>query len=320
MKRALTASLFIILFIILFSGTLVVHPAFAHDFVQNSDANLIAQVQEFKVESKLISDNISNNTLSQWHISKSQGYWGSNEIGVLSQTNSTLATQISTSIDDLYSMAGQQNADPTMANQNVDEISQLLDQAESQEISSSSQNNATIQALAIVNVINEVLKDYGAAIGSTVDLTNMNNMNMNSSSSGNGMSSMGSMSGIGSSGNAMQGMSGTTSAPIVNVAAYQSAQALAGTAQNMFSNLQSIAPSNTSPYLVKVGTALNELKQKIDARDTGMDVMTVVHLQIHPNLISAFNIAAVPEFPIPILLVMISFIGVVVMSRIFPRK
>ncbi|NHI04601.1 hypothetical protein DYY67_0359 [Candidatus Nitrosotalea sp. TS] len=303
MKRTLVVSLMVIIF----SGTMVVHPAFAHTFVQNSDASLIAQIQEFKVESKLMADNISNNTLSQWHLSKSQEYWGNNEIGVLSQTNSTLATQLSTSIDNLYSMAGQQNADPTMANQKADETSQLLDQAESQEVSSSSQNNSTVQALAIVNVINEVLKDYGTAIGSTIDLTNMDNMNMNSSSSGNGMSGM-------------SGMSKTTSTPIVNVAAYQSAQALAGTAQNMFSNLQSIAPSNTSPYLDKVGTALNELKQKIDARDTGMDVMMVVHLQIHPNLISAFDISAVPEFPIPILLVMISFIGVIAMSRIFQRK
>ena len=303
MKRTLVVSLMVIIF----SGTMVVHPAFAHTFVQNSDASLIAQIQEFKVESKLMADNISNNTLSQWHLSKSQEYWGNNEIGVLSQTNSTLATQLSTSIDSLYSMAGQQNVDPTMANQKADETSQLLDQAESQEVSSSSQNNSTVQALAIVNVIDEILKDYGTAIGSTIDLTNMDNMNVNSSSSGNGMSGMG-------------GMSKMTGTPIVNVAAYQSAQALAGTAQNMFSNLQSIAPSNTSPYLNKVGTALNELKQKIDARDTGMDIMMVVHLQIHPNLISAFDISAVPEFPIPILLVMISFIGVIAMSRIFQRK
>lgn len=318
MKRALVVSLMTIMF----SGMLVAHPAFAHTFVQNSDANLIAQVQEFKVESKLIADNISNNTLSQWHISKSQEYWGSNEIGVLSQTNSTLATQLSTSIDDLYSMAGQQNADPAVANQKVDEIGQLLDQAEFQEVSSSSQNNATIQALATVNVVNEVLKDYGTAIGSTVDLTNMNNMNMsmNGSSSVNKMQGMSGMSGMSSSGNNMQGMSGTTSTPIVNAAAYQSAQALAGTAQNMFSNLQSIAPSNTSPYLDKVGTALNELKQKIDAQGTGMDVMMVVHLQVHPNLISAFNIAAVPEFPIPVLLAVISFIGVIAMSRMSQRK
>jgi hypothetical protein len=316
MKRVLAVSLMVIMF----SGILVIHPAFAHNFVQNSDASLIAKVQEFKVESKLIADNISNNTLAQWHISKSQEYWGSNEIGVLSQTNSSLATQLSTSIDDLYSMAGQQNADPATANQKADAIGQLLDQAESEEVSSSSQNNATIQALATVGVINEVLKDYGTAVGSKIDLTNMNNMNMSDmsmSSSGNNMQGM---SGMSSSGNNMQGMSGMSSTPIVNMAAYQSAQALTSTAQTMFNSLQSIAPSSTSPYLDKVATALNTLKQKIDSQGSGMDVMMVVHMQIHPNLISAFNIAAVPEFPMPILLVVISFVGIIAMSRVIPRK
>ncbi|MGI0046705.1 MAG: hypothetical protein ACREBB_05905 [Nitrosotalea sp.] len=308
MKKVVAISLMVIMF----SGMLVVHPAFAHNFVQNSDASLIAKVQEFKVESKLIANNISNSTLAQWHISKSQEYWGSNEIGVLSQTNSSLATQISTAIDDLYSMAGQQNADPTTANQKADAINQLLDQAESEQVSSTSQSNATIQALATVGVINEVLKDYGDAVGSKVDLTNMNNMNMSSMSMSN------------SSSNSMSGMSGmsssTTSTPIVDMAAYQSAQALTDTAQTMFNNLQSIAPSSTSVYLDKVGTALTELKQKISAQGSGNDVMMVVHIQIHPNLISAFNIAAVPEFPMPILLVMISFVGVIVVSRTFIRK
>jgi hypothetical protein len=309
MKRALAVSLIVIMF----SGMLVVHPAFAHNFVQNSDASLIAKVQEFKVESKLIANNISNNTLAQWHISQSQEYWGSNEIGILSQTNSSLATQLSTAIDDLYSMAGQQNANPATANQTADEIGQLLDQAESEQVSSSSQTNATVQALATVYVLNEVLKDYGDAIGSKVDLTNMNNMNMS------GMS----MSGMSSSGGSMSGMSSSSTAsgtPIVNMAAYQSAQAMTDAAQTMFNNLQSIAPSSTSVYLDKVGTALPELKQEIDSQGSGNDVMMVVHMQIHPNLISAFNIAAVPEFPMPILLIIMSFVGIVAISRIFPRK
>ena len=300
----------ILLAIITFGGMMVAHPAFAHNFVQNSDADLIAKIQEFKVESKLIANNVSNNTLAQWHISKSQSYWGSNEVGVLSQKDSSLANQISTSIDDLYSYAGKQNADPTTANQKADAVNQLLDQAESEQVSSSSQDNATIQALATVGVINEVLKDYGDAIGSTVDLTNMNNMNM---SMGSSSGSMQGMSGMG-------GMSSTSATPIVNMAAYQSAQALTSTAQTMFSNLQSIAPSSASPYLGKVYTALNELKQKIDAKGSGNDVMTIVHMQCHPNLIAAFNIAAVPEFPMPILLVMISFIGVIIVSKTFLQK
>ena len=314
MKRALVISLLVIIF----GGIFVVHPAFAHNFVQNSDASLIAKVQEFKVESKLIANNISNNTLVQWHISKSQSYWGSNEIGVLSQKDSNLANQISSSIDDLYSYALQQNADPTTANQKADAINSLLDKAEAEQVSSSSQNNATVEALATVGVLTEILKDYGDAIGSTVDLTNMNNMNMSDMSSSS--SGMQGMSGMSSSGSGMQGMSGMSSTPIVNMAAYQSAQALTDASQTMFSNLQSIAPSDTSVYLSKAGAALSELKQKIDSKDTGMNVMTVVHMQIHPNLISAFNIAAVPEFPIPILLVMVSFVGVIAMSRMFYKK
>lgn len=306
-----------LLAIITFGSMIVVHPALAHNFVQNSDADLIAKIQEFKVESKLIANNVSNNTLAQWHVSKSQLYWGSNEIGILSQKDSNLANQISISVDDLYSYVGQQNADPTIANQKADALNKLLDQAESEQISSSSQDNATVQALATVDVLTEVLKDYGTAIGSTVDLTNMNNMNMSmSGSSGNSMQGM---SGMSSSGGSMRGMSGS-STPIVNMAAYQSAQALTGIAQTMFSNLQSIAPSNTSPYLNKVGTALSDLKQKIDSQSSGNDVMTVVHMQIHPDLISAFNIAAVPEFPIPVLLVIVSFIGVTTMSKIFYKN
>ena len=130
----------------------------------------------------------------------------------------------------------------------------------------------------------------------------MNNMNMRGMSSGS-----------------MQEMSAMPT-PIVNMGAYQSAQALTDTAQTMFANLQSIAPSNASPYLAKIGPALSELKQKIDSRSSGNDVMTVVHMQIHPNLISAFNIAAVPEFPMPMLLVMTSFIGAIVVSRMLIQK
>ncbi|MDE1765173.1 MAG: hypothetical protein KGI27_02745 [Thaumarchaeota archaeon] len=301
----------VLLTVILFSSLLFGHYAYAHTFIENPDASMIAKIQVFKVESKLIANNVSNNTLAQWHVSKSQEYWGSNETGTLSQKDSGLANRISASVNDLYLMAGQQNASSAIANQKADAINQLLDQAESEEVDSSSQNNSTVQALAMVGVLNEVLEDYGTAIGSKIDLTNMNNMNM--SSSGSNMQGMSGMS----SNNNMSGMSSTT---IVNAAAYQSAQALAGTAKTMFASLQSTAPSTASSYLVKVGTALDALEQKIDDKSSGNDVMTVVHMQIHPNLISAFNIEAVPEFPMPVLLAIMSFIGVIAVPRIIRGK
>lgn len=294
------------LLMVILTALLLSHPVFAHNFVQNSNAELIAKIQEFKTESNLIASNVSNSTLAQWHVSKSQEYWSTNEINGLSQKDPTLANNLSTAIDDLYLLAGQQNTDPTVANQKANVLNQMLDQAGSEEISSTDQNNATIQSLAIVGVLNEALKNYGEAVGSTVDLTNMSNMNM------------GSMSGM-QSGNNMQGMSGMSSTPIVNVGAYQSAQALADTAQTMFNNLKTIAPSSSSPYLDKIGNALMDLKQAINSKESGNDVMMIVHMQIHPNLISAFNIQAVPEFPMPLLLVVVSFIVIVFMSRVLPK-
>lgn len=193
------------------------------------------------------------------------------------------------------------------ATQKSDALNQLLDQAESVEISDSVQNNATVKSLAIINVLNQILMDYGDAIGSKVDLTNMANMNMDNSSS---MSS-GSMSG-------MQGMSGMSST-IVDNSAYQSAQDLTIAAQSMFNDLKSMSTSDTSVYLDKIGNSLSDLQQAIGAKESGNDVMMIVHTKIHPNFISAFTIQVVPEFPMPALLVMISFITVLVMFRYVPK-
>jgi hypothetical protein len=295
------------LIVIMITGLLFAHPAFAHNFVQNSDADLIAKIQEFKTESNLITNNLSNSTLTNWHISQSQQYWGANEMSSLYQKDSTLANNLSTSINDLYSLSGQSNTDPVTAMQKANTLNQILDQAESEEINSSDQNNATIQSLAIIGVLNAVLKNYGDAIGSKVDLTNMSNMDM-------GGMNMGSSSSISSG--SMSGMSSNT---IVNVAAYQSAQALTDTVRSMFNNLKSMTPSSSSPYLDKIGNELVDLKQAINSKESGNDVMTIVHMKIHPDFISGFNIQVIPEFAAPILLVIISVMGTIIISRFVPK-
>lgn len=287
--------------IFMFSGLLVVHPALAHTFTQDSDAQLMARVQEFKAESSLVASNISNNTLAQWHIAKSQQYWGGDQMAILDQKDATLAGKITASMDNLYSMAGQPHSNMGQAGQAADSLGALIDQAESEMVSQGAQSNATVQALAMVGVLNETLKDYGTAIGSKVDLTDMNSMNM-------------------SAGGGMQGMSSMPATPIVDEGSYQSAQKLAGTVQSMFGTIQSQAPQSASTYLVKAGSAVNDLKQKIDSQASGDDIMTVAHLQIHPNLISAFNIQAVPEFPMPLVLVVVSFVAVVSVSRAVTRN
>ncbi len=298
--------------IILLLGMLSIHPVFAHTFVTDSDADLIAKIQEFKAESKLIANDISDSTSSHWHIAKSQEYWGTNELNTLYQKNATLANALSTAIDDLYSLSGGTSVDPMVAAQKSDALNQILDQVESIEISDSVQSNATVKSLAIINVLNQVLTDYGDAIGSKVDLTNMANMNMSMNMDNSSSMNSGSMSG-------MQGMSGMSSTSVVDNSAYQSAQELTITAQSMLNDLKSMSTSNTLVYLDKIGNALGELQQAIDAKESGNAVMMIVHEKIHPNFISAFSIQTVPEFPMPILLVIISFVAVITVSRYLPQ-
>ena len=289
---------------LMLSGTMASHPASAHEFEQDSGADLIAKIQEFKAENKLIASNISNSSLAQWHMQKSQSYWGVNETNLLGQKDPNLSGNLSSSMADLYALVGKQNVDTTTANQKADLLNGLADQVETEVVGSSSDSNATVQALAMVNVLNEVLRDYGDAIGSKVDLTNMDNMNATSQSSMQGMS----------------GMSGMTSSTIVGQAQYQSAEALMGVVQDIFAKAQSYAPSNSSSYMLKAGLAVSDLKQEIDSKASGMDVMTTVHMKIHPNLISALGIEAVPEFPVPLMLVLVSIAAAVVVPRVFSRK
>ena len=315
-------------------GMLFVHPVFAHNFVKNSDADLIAKIQEFKVESTLIASNISDSKTANWHISKSQEYWGINEMNTLTQQNATLANSLSSAINNLYSLSGSANPDPTIASQNSVTLNQLLNQVEASEIPSSVQDNATVQSLATIDVLNQVLVDYGESIGSNVDLTNMANMNMSSMSMSSSSSSSGSMSGMsGMSG--MKGMSGVnmgssgsmagTQMTIVDAPAYQSSQQLEIAAQSMFENVKSMAPPSASPYLIKIETAFGQLQQDINTKQSGDDVMMIVHEQIHPNFISGLNIplisntSAVPEFPMPLLLVILSFVSVIVIARSLPK-
>ena len=62
----------IALSVIVLASLLSDHLALAHNFVQNSNADMIAKIQEFKAETNLIANNISNNTLPQCHVIKIQ--------------------------------------------------------------------------------------------------------------------------------------------------------------------------------------------------------------------------------------------------------
>jgi DNA-directed RNA polymerase subunit F len=168
-----------------------------------------------------------------------------------------------------------------------------------------------LQALAFANVIDGMLINYGKAYRVGFDMTNMSNMVMignNSSPSstvmtnpvtGNNSSASNmnlNMNSMNSSFNNMTGHAGemNTGYSLVNVSDYQSAQALATKAFEVFSaklkHTTMTNNKNVTGFVTNLENVLSQLNDSISKKASPLDVMMIVHTQIHPNLLEAFNL------------------------------
>lgn len=116
--------------------------------------------------------------------------------------------------------------------------------------------------------------------GMAVDENNSSNSNMN-------------MDSMNMSSSTMMNMDSKTnrSYALVDMTDYQSAQALAAKAQEILNTkLKSMAPGNTSAFITNLENGLTQLNNSIQSKASPMDIMMIVHIQIHPNLLEAFNL------------------------------
>jgi hypothetical protein len=119
---------------------------------------------------------------------------------------------------------------------------------------------------------------------------NMNNNNMKGTAGSNG--GMSSNMASSAAATAMMTTSGNN-AIIKNITEYQIAQSLAAKAQEVFNhNLKPIAPSaaSTSAANTQIQKVLSQLKTAIDNKAPFMDIMKIVHAQLHPTLITAYHL------------------------------
>lgn len=174
--------------------------------------------------------------------------------------------------------------------------------------------NTKVQALAFANMIDEVLINYGKAYHVGFDMTNMSNMVMtgnNSSPSSMVMSSPVSGNNSSTSNMNMNMPSMNTASntmmmteqgggeinmgySLSNISDYQSAQGLASKAFEIFdTKLTHTTPSdnkNVTAFVTNLENGLTHLKDSIAKKGSPLDVMMIVHTQIHPNLLEAFDL------------------------------
>jgi hypothetical protein len=297
---------------IIASGMIYTHPAFAHNFGGDESATWLAKVTEIKTEASIVAKHVGEKDAIDYYSDALGEYWNANDTKEMGERNTLLAQEIPTTITKTLDDAAQSGMQ-SLVNDDITKLSGYLDESIPVRVDKDKLNNSTVQALAVTFVLKEALEKYGDAVNSTVDLNDMSQMKMDNMSSGS-MSS-GSMQ-----------MTST----VVDQNKYENSIGLASAAQIMFNNMAA-TNSDKSDANSKVSAGFTKLLQDLNGKADVNTIMMDVHTGIHPPLIDAYKIStasqsgihnpesAVPEFPLPALLIIISIAGVIAATRLKSR-
>jgi hypothetical protein len=247
--------------------------AYAHTFGGNESAAFLAKVQELKVEAHLIQSDLSNQTLVAWHSDKIGEFWNTNDTKEMTERNQRLGTDIPALISNITTAANSTNPDAIKVGQLITSLDNDLAEATSVRIEKTELENSTVNALAVVAILDETMEDYGIATGAEENSSNVTGSNTTSQDNMSNMS---------------EGAGSNETATIVNFAAYQTAQGLAAAAQDMYNNLKSKAMPNSSSEIAALDAAFANLRKAIDDKMSNDAIQAIVEGSIHPNL-SAFG-------------------------------
>ncbi len=320
MRILIPLCMVIVLTFLLFSNPVLL----AHTFSENENAIFLTMINKMKAEAQLVARDFSNNTQqAQQHAKVVEELFTQKDPVVnttwtyeISERNPRVVADLLHSLNDLKTTVVTPSSNSSSVQSKVTNIDNLLDEAVAVRISKDLVDNPKTQALVLANFGNEIYNNYGAALGlppsSVANMGGMSmagmsmpskgsSMNMNMSS-GKGMSGM-SMPSKGSSMNmnmsSGKGMSETavtntmnqSPAKIKNLTAYQTAESLAVVAQQVFNeNLKPIAPANATKYNSNITNYLDQLKNAVNNKSSFMNVMELVHGELHPTLITVYGL------------------------------
>ncbi|HEY7110750.1 MAG TPA: hypothetical protein VH415_15095 [Nitrososphaeraceae archaeon] len=315
---------------------------YAHIFTPNETANFVGIVNQMQAELNLVPENLGNNSISlaQNHANKAASLLTQRILVEIAEDNPRLAADLSNAMIQLPKFNSTSQSQAESVSRLVSDLNKRLGEdanvrmAQVQPSSSNFFDDATkflgnifgggnnaqmnnqitkLEALALANVIDGVLVNYGNAYDVGFDMTNMSNMAMIGNNNSQGSMVMnnsvtGNNSGASSSNMTMHSMNSSSNLmmmqqdsamnkgdSLVNMSDYQSAQALSTKAMEIFNNKLKLATvnddnKNITVYISNLENGLAQLNDSISKKASPMDVMMIVHTQIHPNLLQAFNL------------------------------
>jgi hypothetical protein len=315
-----------------------IEKVFAHQFTPNEAATFVSTVYQLQVELELVSTNLANNnsSLAQNHAGKASTLLTQRILAEIAEDNPKLASDLNNRLVELQTITSTSTGKVQSTSQVVNDLNERLSEdalvrmAQLQPDSSNflqgltktlgsmftgddkeiREQNAKTEALALANVIDSILVNYGNAYQVGFDMTNMSNMVMpiendnavpivmNNSSDGQ-MSATSNMNmtahSVNTPSNAITQHDNEMNDGylLVNVSDYQSAQALVIKASKIFNEklrFPEMNNKNITGFITNLENGLTQLNNVVTNRDSPMDVMMVVHTTIHPNLLEAFGL------------------------------
>jgi hypothetical protein len=250
--------------------------AYAHTFSGDESAAFLALVREIESEMHLVESNLpSNITLAQEHAEHATEHLDTNTTKELAERNKRVANDLTTELADLQRVIKAKSA-PTVQEirNNISNINDTLQEAVSVRIEKDQLNNSTVNALAINDILGEVLEHYGAAYGIEEE--------------GEEGKEYGNMTETETNTTGTEASANTTT--IIDQAEYQSAQAYANEAKQMLDDIKVLAPSNATSVISNVESGLNEMITAVDNKAPFNSVDEIVDSKVLPSLKTAFNL------------------------------
>jgi hypothetical protein len=271
--------------------------AYAHVFEIGESAEFLTMVQVIEVETTLAAENAADQEIAAEHMEHANEQLTDIVLEEIAERNERIARDLPLLLEGLGASIGT-GASADELNRQVDELHNMLGEAVQVRIERDQLNNSTIHAAVIANLVDEALEHYGEAVGFEGNMTDMSSMNMTDPD-------MGSMEG-------MEEMDHTT---IVNEVNYQSSLAFAQRAQEKYAEIRDDAIEGMDEAVDRLDLAFPNFVSAIEDMLPAIDLMNVAHVEIHPNLMVAYDLQIIPEFPLPLLLLIPAMAGAILYGR-----
>ena len=258
-----------VLALLIMLGPTVNRSVYGHTFSGDESASFLTKVELIKIESKLALDQFSNDpAAAKEHAKNAVDQLNSNDTKEISERNSRLATELNNALNNFTNAFESGSPSQTEISDKVASINDILADVVNSRIDQAQQENATMKALVLNDLVGETLEHYGMALGME-EGEHESEHDANSTSTEHSDES-----------------SSNETSSIVDEADYQTAQAIITQAIENFDGIKKDSDTNST----QLGDALNSVKEKIDSKAPFDDVDTIVDEKITSLLNSVYDL------------------------------